>query len=235
MGTETRVEIVSNPVVGPGQRMVHGRIVGPVDEQYPPGTGGPLPRAANLVYDTVVVETTRDTNSGHTVRKQTPLDKFDTSEFSTEELASFNKAASKAKSVPGRKFLAGRPVLSGEEPAPVTAGRGAVAQGPAPAITPETQKAMDAHYWRLSADGQAHFRSEYPAYVPGPKPAELDRASENASGAASEAHTEVTGEEATTQEPAASEPAGETDAEKAAALAAANARRVKTDQSKVGK
>lgn len=211
MGTETRVEIVSTPVLGPNQRMVHGRIVGPVDEQYPPGTGGPLPRAVNLRYQTVVVTTVRDTNSGHTQSRQTSVEQFDTGEFTDEELSAFNRAVMKARVVPGKKFLVGRPTLVDAAPTPVT-GPGAVVHSAAEPITPEVQLQMDAHYWKLDGKSKTLFLAEYPDYTPGPQP-DVSHVSET-----------VEHEEETTKE----EPAAET-------TQAANAKRVAIDRAKVGK
>lgn len=250
MGTETRIEVVSNPVVGPGQRMVHGRIVGPTSEEYPKGTGGPLPRVENLVFQTMVITTVRDTNSGHTAPQSVRLEDYGTDDMTAEDRASFDRAVSKAKSVPGKKFLVGRPVHTHETrgaPHGAAAGRGAVVEGAGTVITPETQAAMDRHYWRLSDDGKEHFRNEYPTYTPGPRPVDeterdtgvhtshvaLDEGHIAASGAGSEMETGVAGEEAAAE--TTGEPEGQTDAEKVAAAQSQNAQRVARAGSKVGK
>jgi hypothetical protein len=212
MSTETRVEIVSTPVLGPRQRFVHGRVVGPTDEEYPPGTGGPLPRAENLLYATHVVTTTRDTVSGHTHHTQTPLDQHDTSKYSPEELASFQAAANKARHVPGHRFLASRPLLAHDN---APAGRGAMVQGAPTPLTPERQASMDKHFRGLSPAEKFRFRGEYPAYIPSPSEGESSSLSEGSA----ESVGSVGSEETTGQDTPAT-------------VQAANARRVRQDQSR---
>jgi hypothetical protein len=166
-----------------------------------------------LVYQTVVVATTRDTSSGHTASKTTPLGSYDASELDEGDLAAFNLAVARARSVPGKRFLAGRPTIVGVAPAPVASGRGAQAQAPPDIVSPEVQVQMDAHYWRLSPAGQAEFRGEYPMYMPGPAPSSTDHPLDERSGVASGADSTI----------------------KAGPTGDAQARNAKAGQAKVGK
>lgn len=109
MPFETTTHLVAKAVPGPpGQRSVHGRIVGPTDETYPPGTGGSLPHRSTLVYVLTRITTVRDTVSGHTHTVREVY--VGGGDEATE------KAAHRARMSPGSSIALGRPVVSDTAP-----------------------------------------------------------------------------------------------------------------------
>jgi hypothetical protein len=83
--------------------------VGPTDETYPPGTGGPIPNPKNIIHQTVVTTTVKDTNSGHTRIKTIP--------HVAGQDEDVDKAVHRAKGVPGTIVTVGRPaVVSDTDP-----------------------------------------------------------------------------------------------------------------------
>jgi hypothetical protein len=167
MPFQTTTHIVAKPVPGPGQRLVHGRLVGPTDETYPPGTGGPLPNPKNMTFTVTKITTVKDTNSGHTQTKR------EVYAMGTDEAS--DKAAIRAQATPGASIALGRPIVSDMDPtlAPATASTSTLAQAEADVtashhISVEDQAAMDAHYSALSHVEKHQFSAAYPNYVPGP-------------------------------------------------------------------
>jgi hypothetical protein len=168
MPFQTTTHFVSKPIPGPGQRLVHGRLVGPTDETYPPGTGGALPNPKTINYSTTVITTVRDMNSGHTQTRRALY------VMGTDEDG--DKAAKRAQVNPGSSIMLGRPHLSDTAPElpPVAApGPGALTQAGTDEratrhVSAEDQAAMDAHYSALSRADQRAFLEAYPNYVPGP-------------------------------------------------------------------
>lgn len=170
MSIVTTTHVIAKQIPGPGQRMVHGRIVGPSDEQYPPGTGGPLPRRDNRVYSKEIITTRRDTHSGHTHVTRRAYEQPADGSYSTTAahiaendrlMAEHMRNASlKADQTPGKAILVGRPKIE-------DASMDAHTEEDKAAI----QAQMDAYYWNLDEDDeQARFRVEHPDYTPGPKP-----------------------------------------------------------------
>lgn len=210
MPFQTTTHIVARAVPGPGQRLVHGRLVGPTDETYPPGTGGPLPNPKLINYVLTKITTVRDMNSGHT---HTTREAYVTG---TDEAT--EKAAHRARISPGSSIMVGGPVNSDTAPESMGAATSASADVKMSALEPETQNQMDAHYSRLSLADQHQFLAAYPNYVPGPDAVKADE--EPAQG-------ETKSEEASIET--------ESEAQKLADIQAANARRIKQDQAKVGK
>lgn len=182
MPFQTTTHFVSKPIAGPGQKLVHGRLVGPTDETYPPGTGGALPNRKSIAYATTVIVTVRDMNSGHTQTRRAAYVMGSDPEG--------DKAAKRSQINPGSSIMLGRPVHSDTAPelppqSVQVVGNARTQDGDkqtgqidqrtnSPVTVPEhisaeDQTAMDAHYSRLNRADQRAFLEEYPNYVPGPE------------------------------------------------------------------
>lgn len=153
MPFETTTHVVSKPVPQAGQRLVHGRLVGPTDETYPPGTGGPIPNPKNIVHATTVTTTVRDVNSGHTRVKSAPHEAG-----ASEDV---DKAAIKAKASPGLPVVVGQPVRSETDPFDET--------DPAPASGEEN--AVEGEFGKLSDTDKEEFLQHEEAQAQAPKAA----------------------------------------------------------------
>lgn len=113
------VEVIATPRLPPGYTMVNGRMRGPTDQTYPPGTGGSLPRKDDVAYDKIAIITIKDTNSGHTQVLKVPSVQLANGSYSTvpgvdpkgieaQRQEMLRKAMERAEGRPGERFKVGR-------------------------------------------------------------------------------------------------------------------------------